>query len=394
MNLAQKYRPKKLEEVLAQEHLVGKSGVFRKFLQKNFFPHTLLFGPPGCGKTTIARVIAKELKKDFIEFNATSIKIDEIRKAIKLYEKALFKPVLFIDEVHRLSKNQQEVLLPFLEEGSFLFLGASTQNPFYALTAAFRSRVQLFELFAIKQETLQQHLANIAQKENIAIKNEALEYIVQCSSGDVRAALNLIESSFYVSEGVIEKEDVEQICKKAFVQGSSESNEHYDVISAFIKSIRGSDIDAALIYLAKMIENGEPPEFIARRLAILASEDIGNANPNALNLASSTLIIVKNIGYPEARIPLAQLTIYLASSPKSNSAYKAINKAQKLIKDGLQVQVPSHLKNYSKAYLYPHDFGGYVEQKYLEKALKVYESSNIGFEKTLNDWLAKIKGEY
>ncbi len=391
MQLAKKYRPKSLDEVLNQEHLVGENGVFRKFLQKNFFPHTLLFGPAGCGKTTIARVVAKELKKDFFEFNATSIKIDEIRKTIKSYEKALFKPVLFIDEVHRLSKNQQEVLLPFLEDGSFLFLGASTQNPFYALTAAFRSRIQLFELFAIKQEKLQQYLAKIAKKENIVIEDEALKYIVQCSNGDVRAALNLLESSFIVSDDKVTKKDVEQICKKAFIQGSSESNEHYDLISAFIKSIRGSDIDAALIYLAKLIENGEPPEFIARRLAILASEDIGNANPNALNLASSTLTIVQNIGYPEARIPLSQLTIYLASSPKSNSAYKAIKKAQKLIKDGLQVQVPSHLKNYSKAYLYPHDFGGYVEQNYLEKAIKVYESSNIGFEKRLNEWLEKIK---
>ena len=233
----------------------------------------------------------------------------------------------------------------------------------------------------------------VGKKENIVIEDEALKYIVQCSSGDVRVALNLLESSFIASDEKVTKKSVEQICKKAFMQGSNESNEHYDLISAFIKSIRGSDIDAALLYLAKLIENGEPPEFIARRLAILASEDIGNANPNALNLASSTLIIVQNVGYPEARIPLAQLTIYLASSPKSNSAYKAINKAQKLIKSGLGLQVPKHLKNYSKEYLYPHDFGGYVKQAYLEKAIKVYESSNIGFEKRLNEWLCKIKGE-
>ena len=253
--------------------------------------------------------------------------------------------------------------------------------------------MQLFELFAIKQEDIIKLIKKVAKKENFIISKEALEFIATCSGGDARAALNLLESSFYLSDGEIRKNEVEQICKRAFVQGSNESNEHYEVISAFIKSIRGSDIDAALLYLAKMIEDGEPPEFIARRLAILASEDIGNANPNALNLASSTLSIVKNIGYPEARIPLAQLSIYLASSPKSNSAYRAINKAQKLIKNGLQVQVPPHLKNHSKEYLYPHDFGGYVEQEYLEKAIKVYESSNIGFEKRLNEWLAKIKGE-
>lgn len=390
MTLALKYRPTTLSEIISQEHLIGKNGIIKKFLEKNYFPHTIFFGPPGCGKTTLARVVAKELNYDFYEFNATTLKIDEVRKVIQTYKNSLTTPLIFIDEVHRLSKNQQEVFLPFLENSSCLFLGASTQNPYYSLTAAFRSRVHIFELYPIEAKELKEFLLKVIKKEGLEIEKEALEYLVYSSGGDVRATLNLLESASYIDKKIT-KETLEQIRPKAIIAGSSESSEHYDVISALIKSIRGSDIDAALYYLAKLIEDAEPPEFIARRLSILASEDIGNANPNALNLASSTLNIVKEIGYPEARIPLAQLTIYLASSPKSNSSYKAINKALKLVKDGVDLKVPSYLKNHSKEYLYPHNFGGYVKQAYLEKELKIYQSSKIGFEKNLDEWIRRIK---
>ncbi|NPA50097.1 MAG: replication-associated recombination protein A [Epsilonproteobacteria bacterium] len=390
MNLASIYRPTSFEDILSQDHLVGKDGIFRKFLQKSYFPHTLLFGPPGSGKTTIARVVAKELKRDFFEFNATSIKIDEVRKTIKKYENSLIKPVIFIDEIHRLSKNQQEVLLPFLENNSCLLLGASTQNPYYSITHAFRSRVHIFELNPIKKEDLKSLLLKIAKKEKISLDEEAIKYLINSSGGDVRAMINLLESASYIDKKISTK-ILQTIRPKEMIAGSSEDEEHYNLISALIKSIRGSDIDAALFYLARLIEAAEPPEFIARRLAILASEDIGNANPNALNLASSTLAIVKEIGYPEARITLSQLVIYLASSPKSNAAYKAINKAINLAKKE-PLKVPKHLINHSKEYLYPHDFGGYVKQEYLLKKLNIYQSSGIGFEKTLESWIEKIKG--
>ena len=376
--------------MLSQEHLVGKNGLFSKFLANNYFPNALIFGPPGCGKTTASRAIAKELNSDFYEFNATSIKIDDIRKAINAYRDRLTKPLIFIDEVHRLSKNQQEVLLPYLENGDCLFLGASTQNPYYSLTSAFRSRVQLFEMHAIKKEDLEKLLLKVAKLEGFNIKSDAISFLVDSSGGDARSMLNLLESASYIDKNIT-KDILTQIRPKSAVAGSSESEEHYNLASALIKSIRGSDIDASIYYLARLIEGGEPPEFIARRLSILASEDIGNANPNALNLASSTLNIVKQIGYPEARIPLAQLTIYLASSPKSNSAYSAINAAQKAIKEGLVLDVPKHLINHSKEYKYPHNFGGYVSQEYIKSDIKFYNSSGIGFEKNLNEWVKKIK---
>jgi len=393
MNLAKKYRPTKLQEVLSQEHLLGKGGLFSAFLKNNYFPNALLFGPPGCGKTTISRLIAKELDRDFYEFNATSIKVDELRKTINSYRGKLTQPLIFIDEIHRLSKNQQEVLLPFMENGDCIIIGASTQNPYYSLTAAFRSRSHLFELHPLKDEDLEKLLKEVATKEGFSLEDEALEFIINSSSGDARGALNLLESASFVSKE-ISLDTLKQIRPHALQGGSNEGDSHYELTSAMIKSIRGSNIDAGLYYLARLIEGGEPPEFLARRLCILASEDIGNANPNALNLASSTLNIVQHIGYPEARIPLAQLVIYLASSPKSNSAYSAINNTQKVIKDGLILPVPKHIKTHAKDYLYPHNFGGYVEQEYLSKDIKFYQSNGIGFERTLNEWLEKIKKSF
>ena len=390
MNLANKYRPTNFSQIISQEHLVGKDGIFTKFLEQNYFPNALLFGPPGTGKTTIARVVAKNLNCDFFEFNATSIKIDSLRTTINRYKDKLIKPLVFIDEVHRLSKNQQEVLLPFLENSDIIFIGASTQNPYYSLTSAFRSRIHTFELKPIKPKDIKNKIENIAKKERFILEKEALNYIVSSSNKDLRAAIYLLESASYIDKNIT-KDILMQIRPASLSAGSSESEEHYNLTSALIKSIRGSDIDASLYYLARLIQGAEPPEFIARRLCILASEDIGNANPNALNLANSTLNIVKEIGYPEARIVLSQLTIYLASSPKSNSAYKAIDSALKAIKEGEILAVPKHLINHSKEYLYPHNFGGFVKQKYLTKDLKFYSSTNIGFEKTLNEWIKKIK---
>jgi putative ATPase len=390
VTLALKYRPKTLDELIGQSHLLGKDAVLEKLIVQDALPHIFLYGPPGCGKTTLARVIASVLERPFYEMNATTLKIEELRKIFKTYANALEKPLIFIDEVHRLSKNQQEVLLPFMENQSALIIGASTENPYYSLTAAMRSRSHLFQLESISQEDLQSYLEKILELEEIDIQEEAKEYLIFSSGGDVRAMLNLLESASAV-ESPITLSTLKQIRPHAMQAGSSESESHYELTSAMIKSIRGSDIDAAVYYLARLIEGGEPAEFIARRLAILASEDIGNANPPALNLASSTLNIVKHIGYPEARISLSQLVIYLASSPKSNSAYMAINNAQKAIKQGEIYPIPSHIKTHAKSYLYPHDFGGWVQQSYLHTPLHFYDTAQIGFEKTLWEWHEKIK---
>jgi len=389
VNLALKYRPETLDEVAGQYHLLGEDAPFRKLIEADALPHIFLYGPPGCGKTTLARIIATHLDRPFYEMNATTLKIDDLRKIFREYAHALQKPLVFIDEVHRLSKNQQEVLLPFMENNSVLIIGASTENPYYSLTAAIRSRSHLFELEALGQKEMASYLKKIIGLEGIEAEEDALEYLVFSSSGDVRAMLNLLESAQAVSTPITLK-TLKQIRPHAMQTGSSESESHYELTSAMIKSIRGSDIDAALYYLARLIEGGEPAEFIARRLAILASEDIGNANPPALNLASSTLNIVKHIGYPEARISLSQLVIYLASSPKSNAAYKAINHAQKTVKEGEVHPIPAHIKTHAKNYVYPHDFGGWVAQKYLSIPMHFYESTKIGFEKTLAEWHDKI----
>jgi len=390
MKLALKYRPKTLDEIIAQEHLLGINAPLRKLIKSDALPHTLLYGPPGCGKTTLARVIADKLDRPYYEFNATTLKIEEIRAIFNKYKNALQKPLIFIDEVHRLNKRQQEVLLPFMENYSAIIIGASTENPYYSMTAAIRSRSHLFELHSIDIKSMQVHLDEIIEKEGFSVTKEAKEYLVNSSAGDIRAMLNLLESASNI-DSKITLHTLKSIRPHAIQAGSSEDDSHYNLASALIKSIRGSDIDAGIYYLARLISGGEPPEFIARRLAILASEDIGNANPNALNLASSTLNIVKQIGYPEARIPLAQLVIYLASSPKSNSSYLAINKAQQYIQDGQITPVPDHIKPNSNSYKYPHNFGGWIEQEYLGKPMKFYDSSKSGFEKNLDDWIDKIK---
>ncbi|SFV58479.1 Helicase-like protein [hydrothermal vent metagenome] len=391
MNLAIKYRPKRLDDIVGQQHLVSADAPLRKLIESSSLGHTFFYGPAGCGKTTLSRIISTTMGRPFYELNATTLKVEELRKIFKEYANALQKPIIFIDEVHRLSKNQQEVLLPFMEKNSALIIGASTQNPYYSMTSAMRSRSHIFELYHIDSSEMRRYLDMVVASESLMVEESAMEFLVSSSSGDARAMLNLLESGASI-ESPLRVETLLQIRPHAMQAGSSEDDSHYELTSAMIKSIRGSDIDAALYYLARLIEGGEPAEFLARRLAILASEDIGNANPNALNLASSTLNIVKHIGYPEARISLSQLIIYLASSPKSNSSYMAINKAQEAIKDGLVYPVPDHIKTYSKEYLYPHDYGGWVEQSYSPKEFNFYESMGIGFEKTLAEWLEKIKG--
>lgn len=389
-DLAALFRPKSLKELVGQSHLVSPKAPLFKLIESKKMPHAFFWGPPGTGKTTLAHIIARQLDIPFYPLNATTFKVEDLRKIVRENQGLLARPLIFIDEVHRLSKTQQEVLLPIMEAREALIMGASTENPFFSLTAAIRSRCLLFEFKPLTNEDLRGLLARAQKELNFTIDDDAADYLIFSSGGDARAMLTLLEFSLSVSKSV-DLLTLKSLRPSALITGTSSDEAHYDLASALIKSIRGSDVDAALYYLARLIEGAEPPEFIARRLVILASEDIGNANPNALNLATSAMTAVSRIGYPEARIILSQCVIYLACSPKSNSAYTAIDAALKAVREGVLLPVPPHLKSPSpKGYLYPHDFGGWVKQEYLVKPLKFYESKPIAFEKTLSEWLEKI----
>lgn len=382
-------RPQSFDELIGQEHLSSKDAPLRVLCQKGSLGHSFFFGPSGCGKTSIARIIAKEMGLPFYEFNATSIKIEQLRKIFDQYKNTLQRPLIFIDEVHRLAKNQQEVLLPVMENNSVLVIGASTENPFFSLTSAIRSRSMLFELHNISNDALKKLLQKAISTASVTCDEDAAEYLSLSSGGDARAMLKLLEFASNI-DSHITLDILKSLRPNALSAGSSEAGVHYDLTSAMIKSIRGSDMDAAIYYLARLIEGGESADFIARRLVIIASEDVGNANPQALTLATSTLTSVLKIGYPEARIILAQCVIYLASSPKSNSAYLAINEAQKAIREGVILDIPKNITQNSSGYLYPHDFGGYVKQKYLSKPLRFVQLKEIGYERKIKEWLSNL----
>jgi len=385
-------RPKVFEDFIGQSHLASKDSALRRLLENAQMPHSFFYGPPGSGKTTLARIIANVLDIPFYEFNATSLKIEQLRKIFTQYENALQKPLIFIDEVHRLSKNQQEVLLPVMETNAVLVIGASTENPYFSLTAGIRSRSMLFELKPHSLEDLEALAKRACDKEKLYLAEDAMQYLIVSSNGDARSMLKLLE---FVSVGKkeINLQDLKALRPYSLNDGAGEASVHYDLISAMIKSIRGSDPDAAVYYLARLIEGGENPAFIARRLVILASEDIGNANPQALTMCTSAMTSVSMIGYPEARIILSQAVIYLSASPKSNSAYNAINQAQAAIKEGHIIEIPKNIQQQNENYLYPHDFGGWVQQKYLSKNLKFVEFKPIGYEQKMGEWLAKIRQE-
>ncbi|MDR1460589.1 MAG: replication-associated recombination protein A [Campylobacteraceae bacterium] len=392
-NLSLAFRPKKIEDICGQKHLTNPNAPFFKLLKSGKMPHSMFFGPPGTGKTTMARVVANILNSPFYELDATSLKVEEFRKIFAQYQNTLTKPIIFIDEVHRLSKTQQEVLLIPMENNTAIIIGASTENPYFSLTAGIRSRAMLFEFKQLEFKDLEEVLERVRKKLEFTIDKEAKSYLINSSAGDSRSLLNLLEYALHVSNS-IDLKLLKNLRPHALKDGVSSDDTHYNLISAMIKSVRGSDIDAALYYLARLIDGGESPDFIARRLAILSSEDIGNANPNALGVAANTLLLVSKIGYPEARIILAQCVVYLASSPKSNSSYIAIGKAQKYVSEERALKVPEHLKSpLNKGYLYPHDFGGWVKQTYTQIPVSFYHSNGIGFEKTLLEWHEKIVGK-
>ncbi|MGB2552329.1 replication-associated recombination protein A [Campylobacter sp. MOP51] len=387
---ALKFRPKTLDEICGQKDIVE---IFKKFIANQKIPHSIFYGLAGCGKTSFARVVAGAMSYDFYEFDGGNLKIDEFRKILKNYENALNKPLFFIDEIHRLSKTQQEALLIPMENYKAIIIGASTENPYFTLSSGIRSRSMLFEFKPLNSVDFEKLLKRVSDEVEFQIDDDAKEYLFKSSGGDARSFLNLLEFVLNLSPDIT-LENLKILRANAVSEGVSEDDTHYRLASAFIKSMRGSDENASIYYLARLIDAGESADFIARRMVIFASEDVGNANPNALNLATNTMLAISKIGYPEARIILAQCAVYLACSPKSNSSYKAINEALKYVKNEPPLKIPPYLINTSpeaKDYLYPHSFGGWVEQKYLAKPLKFYESNGIGFEKTLEEWLIKIK---
>ena len=390
MDFTQLLRPKNFDDLVGQEHLSAPTAPLRVLCEKGVLGHSFFYGPAGCGKTSIARIIAKTMDLPFYEFNATSLKIEQLRKIFDQYKNALQKPLIFIDEVHRLAKNQQEVLLPVMEKNSVLIIGASTENPFFSLTSAIRSRSMLFELKHIKNDSLSLLLDKAIDNGNLSCKVDAKEYLIASSGGDARAMLKLLEFASHI-DTEITLDILKSLRPNALSAGSSEAGVHYDLTSAMIKSIRGSDMDASIYYLARLIDGGESADFIARRLVILASEDVGNANPQALTLTTSCLTSVSKIGYPEARIILAQAVIYLCASPKSNSSYLAINSALKAVNNGVLLDIPTNITQRNENYLYPHDFGGYIKQTYLSKALNFVQLKEIGYEKKMKEWLYNIK---
>ncbi len=389
MDFTHLLRPSSFDEMVGQEHLSDSNAPLRILCEKGVLGHSFFYGSAGVGKTTLARIIASTMELPFYEFNATSLKIEQLRKIFDQYKNTLQKPLIFIDEVHRLAKNQQEVLLPVMENNSVLVIGASTENPFFSLTSAIRSRSMLFELKNISDEALYKLLDRAIESSGIECEDEAKEYLVKSSGGDARAMLKLLEFSSNIDTHIT-LEILKSLRPSALSGGSSEAGIHYDLTSAMIKSIRGSDVDASIYYLARLIEGGESADFIARRLVILASEDIGNANPQALTLTTSCLTSVSKIGFPEARILLSQAVVYLCGSPKSNSSYLAINKALKAVRDGVMLEIPNNITQQNENYLNPHNFGGYVKQNYLTKNLKFIQLKNVGYEKKMKEWLEML----
>ena len=413
--LAERLRPKTLDDYIGQSHLVGPDGVIRKMLENKRISSFILWGPPGVGKTTLANIVAQTLGVRFFTLSAINSGVKDVREVIESAEKSRFfnsePPILFIDEIHRFSKSQQDSLLAAVEKGTVTLIGATTENPSFEVIRPLLSRCQIYILESLQKKELQQLLDNAIKKDIVLskrkIKIKETDALFGYSGGDARKLLNIID---LIVSTVPEKQPVvftNEIVSKELQQNPQAYDKngemHYDIISAFIKSIRGSDPDAALDWLARMIYAGEDPKFIARRLVISAAEDIGLANPNALLLANAAFEAVEKIGLPEGRIPLAEATVYLASSPKSNSAYKGIGNALSIVESTGNQPVPLHLRNaptqlmkdigYSVDYKYPHDFSGnFVEQQYLPKGLaglRLWEAQENPSEAKLKEYLGK-----
>ena len=390
--LAERLRPRSLDDYIGQKHLVGEGAVLRKMIDAGRISSFILWGPPGVGKTTLAQIIANKLQAQFYTLSAVTSGVKDVREVIERAQKGRFfneaSPILFIDEIHRFSKSQQDSLLGAVEKGIVTLIGATTENPSFEVIRPLLSRCQLYVLKSLEKEDLQELLQRAITKD-IILKERKIELketsaMMRYSGGDARKLLNTLElvvESSSSDEIIITDSIVEECLQQNPLAYDKDGEMHYDIISAFIKSIRGSDPDAALYWMARMIEGGEDPQFIARRLVISAAEDIGLANPNALLLANAAFDAVMKIGWPEGRIPLAECAVYLATSPKSNSAYLGIGAALELVQKTGNQPVPLHLRNaptslmkdlgYSDGYKYPHDFTGhFTPQQYMPDALQ------------------------
>jgi putative ATPase len=383
--LAERLRPTSLGELTGQQHLTGKGSILRKAIEQGKVPSMILWGPPGVGKTTIANIIAHTLKVPFYTLSAISSGVKEVREVIELAKKQQ-QVILFIDEIHRFNKGQQDALLGAVEKGIITLIGATTENPSFEVNSALLSRTQMYILKALDEKDLIALLHHAIKSDTVLqtknIKLKETEALINISGGDARKLLNLLElvTDTLGNNAIITDDAVMEIAQQRIALYDKKGEQHYDIISAFIKSIRGSDPNAAVYWLARMIEGGEDVKFIARRLLILASEDIGNANPNALLLANATFDAVSKIGYPESRIILSQCTTYLASSAKSNAAYKAIGDAIAAVHQHGDLSVPLHIRNapsklmrdegYGKGYQYSHDYNNnFSPQEYLPDAI-------------------------
>jgi putative ATPase len=397
--LAYRMCPRTLDEYIGQGHILGKGKLLRRAIEADRITSLILYGPPGTGKTALARIIAARTEAHFEWLNAATAGLDELRKVLNTARARKAngqRTILFLDEIHRFNKLQQDALLPDVEEGNITLIGATVENPFFYVNSALLSRSQVFELKPLSEEDVLKILLNaLNDKErglgnlNLDVDEDALRHLSRISDGDARRGLSALEVAALTtppnkdSRIKIDLEAAEESIQKKVVLYDKKGDQHYDTISAFIKSMRGSDPDAAIYYLAKMLYAGEDPRFIARRIVICASEDVGDADPMALVIATSCLRAVEFIGMPEARIPLAQAAIYIAKAKKSNACYLAIEAAMKDIEKEQTMAVPNHLKDahypgakklgHGKGYKYPHDYGGHVEQEYMIKKKKYYK---------------------